>query len=216
MDLRLLNNLNIHKEIEGDSYDWNAYFSRLMVTFWFFVFPCIFLCLFFLLKEANKNKKIVFVLSNFKLFIVYSYVFHNFLFCFLFGAFVFNIFFFLYTFVDTYLLELDYVYEWFWAVKSPNIKSIEDKKFFWIPIFIGFFLHFLVFVTYTYHNLYKTDSYFGESWRSFVRKNARSSEKLKRFKIKYPYWYNKFYIWFLDIKSIHQTKKNRSIVIIDN
>ncbi|GCE63819.1 hypothetical protein [Candidatus Mycoplasma haematohominis] len=216
MDFLNLLNVEIGEGIDSGSYNWSAYFTRFIVIFWFFVFPCIFGGLFLFLKEINKNKNVVFVFSNCKNFWMHSYVFHNFLFCFLFGAFIFNIFFFLYTFVDTYLLELDHLYEWFWDVKSPKAHSVEDQKFFWAVVFVGFFLHTCVFFSYTYYNLYKTDSFFGETWRLFIKKNLQTNERLKKFRLKHPYWYDKIYPKFLDVKVVNKGKKDRSVIVIDN
>lgn len=186
-------------------YNSDVYWIRCFVVLWFLIFPCLFTCIFIFLRDSFKEKMIIVTYRFLKDFREYGYFFHNCLFIFFMGAMLFNTCFFVYSILDTFILKLEHFYSWLW--KMPiNTDNKHKMNFFKAIALPSYIFHSIAFFVYIYHNLYKTNSYFGEKWRE----NIPRFSKKKIFIIlekKQPKIYSFIYKWFFDLSQISQKPK---------
>ncbi|CBY92125.1 hypothetical protein HF1_01170 [Mycoplasma haemofelis str. Langford 1] len=198
---------------EPATFNFDTYWIRSFVVLWFFIFPSIFLCFFLLLKNFKSKKSGVLVTHKlFYDFRHYGYFFHNLLFIFFVSSFLFNSFFFVFSFIDTYILEIDYAYQVLWKMPNPT-ESAKKINFFWSIVFCGCLLHFTAFIFYIYYNLYHSSSWFGEKYRAFII-NLAINKYVLSLKSKFPRLYKYIHRYFLDVSHVQKEEKISKVIII--
>lgn len=186
-------------------YNSDIYWIRFFVVLWFLIFPCLFTCIFIFLRDSFKERAVIITYRFLKDFREYSYFFHNCLFIFFMGAMFFNTCFFIYSIFDTFILKLEHFYSWLWRI--PATTDEEQKMNFFKAITLpSYIFHSIAFFVYIYHNLYRTDSYFGEKWRANIPRLSRK-KLFTKLESKRPKLYSFIHKWFFDLSQISQTAK---------
>lgn len=195
------------------------YLNRFLVFFWFLLLPCLLLCLFFSIKEINKqyNRNIIF--SRLRIIGHYGYVFHNLLFVFVLISCAFNFLFFICTFVDLYLLKYKISYSVIWHITFQNNSAgdafTNQVTFFFLVVVFGNIFHLVWTLFYLHYNLYCSDSYFGYLWKRYLNRNIRENFRWRRFRRKHPRIYSFLFRWFFSMDNFNKIQKRGEVILID-